>query len=610
METNTAAAGAPDGISEAELLRQKTFHRNKWFYSISGIGRDMSYSLIDSFLLIYIQFGVSLTLAQFTTLSLIIGVGGRIWDALNDPLMGAIIEGSHLKSGKFRPWILLGGILCGLVIITMFNVQSIPGWRFVVFMTVMYLLWESTFTMNDIGYWAMLPSLTSVKKERNTITTLTVLFAGVGAILAQGIIPQVTVGDMRAGYRFVGVLVAAVFIGCQALLFFTVKETPRRKNEKSENISMKKMWKTIARNDQVLWMTLSMLFYNVGSTMLIALAANLLYLEIGYNGTLYFYVVVAYGITTVAVNALYPLVVNKLGRKRLQNVSILVAAIGYVLIALMGWAPILPFNIALLCVFCVMVASGQGLFYMTCIINMANCVEYNDYKYGERNEAVVSTLRPFMAKFAAAMHTLIVTVVLAISGTFLLSQSISTLETQRDFFDKHSPADQAYYITQVQGYLSEFDGLTAGTDDYQAATDTVSAEIAADSVVSKFQLDPSYVPALSDAMVVLTAADGEETELGRLGTFDAASISADNGSYSLKIDDLKSGGESAANLHFRDQRTNTMRIWIRLASTVLPAILLFFALYIQKKKFIIDEDFYDKMIEEIGNRDLQERLNA
>jgi hypothetical protein len=276
----------------------------------------------------------------------------------------------------------------------------------------------------------------------------------------------------------------------------------------------------------------------------------------------------------------------------------------------MGWAPILPFNIALLCVFCVMVAGGQGLFYMTCIINMANCVEYNDYKYGERNEAVVSTLRPFMAKFAAAMHTLIVTIVLAISGTFLLSQSISTLETQRDFFEKHGPADQAYYITQVQGYLQEFDGLKTGTEAYQAAADTAAGEIAADGVVSKFQLDPSYVPALRDAMVVLTTADGEQQELGRLGTFEAASITAENGVYSLKIDDLKSGGESAANLHFRDQRTDTMRIWIRLAATVLPAILLVISLYVQRKKFFIDEDYYDNMIEQIGNRDLQERINA
>ncbi len=607
MEKKVATeAAAPDEKSAAELQRKKTFNRNKWFYSVSGIGRDMSYTLIDTFLLIYIQFGVSLTLAQFTTLSLIIGVGGRVWDALNDPLMGAIIEGSHFKNGKFRPWILLGAILCGLVIIVMFNVQSIPGWRFVVFMTIMYLLWESTFTMNDIGYWAMLPSLSSVKEERNSITTLTVLFAGVGAILAQGIIPQVTVGDMRTGYRFVSILIAAVFIGCQLMLFFMVKEPPRRKVENSENISLKKMWKTIVRNDQVLWMTLSMLFYNIGSTLIIALIANLLYMEIGYNGTLYFYVVVAYGVTMVAVNALYPALVNKLGRNRLQNTSILVAVIGYALIAMMGWTPVLPFNIALLCAFCVMVSAGQSLFYMSSIINMANCVEYNDYKYGERNEAVVSTLRPFMAKFAAAMHTLIVTLVLTISGTFLLSQSISTLETQRDFFDRHSPADQAYYITQVQDYLKEYDGLKAGTPEYKAAAQAVGARIAADDVVSKFQLDPEYVPALSDAMVIVTDAKGSVKEIGRLGAFDANTITAANGTFSIKIDDLKSGEESAANLHFRDQRTLTMRVWVRLAATLLPALLLVISLWIQRKKFIIDECYYDQMMVEINSRKEEE----
>ncbi len=607
METKAAPeATAAEAKSAAELLRKKTFNRNKWFYSVSGVGRDMSYSLIDSFLLIYIQFGVSLTLAQFTTLSLIIGVGGRIWDAINDPLMGAIIEGSHFKNGKFRPWILLGGILCGLVIITMFNIQSIPGWRFVVFMTVMYLLWESTFTMNDIGYWAMLPSLSSIKEERNSITTLTVLFAGVGAILAQGIIPQVTVGDMRAGYRFVSILIAVVFIGCQALLYFTVKEPPRRKVEQSENISLKKMWKTIARNDQVLWMTLSMLFYNIGSTLIIALIANLLYMEIGYNGTLYFYVVVAYGVTMVAVNVLYPALANKLGRNRLQNWSIIVAVIGYALIAVMGWTSILPFNIALLCLFCVMVSAGQSLFYMTCIINMTNCVEYNDYKYGERNEAVVSTLRPFMAKFAAAMHTLIVTLVLAISGTFLLSQSISTLETQRDFFDKIDATGQAYYITQVQDYLKDYVGLTAGTTEYKEVATAVGAQIAADDIMSKFQIDPEYVPALSDAMVILTTEDGTQVELARLGSFDASSISAANGVYSIKIDDLKSGEESAANLHFRDQCTLTMRVWVRLASTLLPALMLVISIWIQKKKFFIDEEYYDRMIHEIDSRKEEE----
>lgn len=606
METIAKTEGTAVGDkAAAELLRKKTFNRNKWFFSVSGIGRDMSYSLIDSFLLIYIQFGVSLTLAQFTTLSLIIGVGGRIWDAINDPMMGAIIEGSHFKKGKFRPWILLGAILCGLVIIVMFNVQSIPGWRFVVFMTVMYLLWESTFTMNDIGYWSMLPSLSSVKEERNSITTLTVLFAGVGAILAQGLIPQVTVGDMRAGYRLVAIIIGCVFILSQLVTFLFVKEPPRRKVEQAENISLKKMWKTILRNDQVLWMTLSMLFYNIASTMIIALVANMIYLELGYNGTLYFYAVVAYGVTMVAVNALYPWLAGKMGRKKLQNLSIATAIVGYIAIAAMGWFPFLPFTIGLLCAFCILVSGGQSLFYMTCIINMTNCVEYNDYKYGERNEAVVSTLRPFMAKFAAAMHTLIVTMVLAISGTFLLSQSISTLETQRDFFERHDTAAQTYYIQQVKSYLPEYEGLTSGTEEFNAVAAKVDALIAADSVMSTYQLDAKYIPALKEAMVMQTNADGTAKELGRLGTFDPATMTADS-TYALKIDDLDSGAESAANLVFRDQGTVGMRFWVRFASTVVPIVLLLLSLYTQRKKFFIDEDYYDQMMTEINSRKEEE----
>jgi len=237
---------------------------------------------------------------------------------------------------------------------------------------------------------------------------------------------------------------------------------------------------------------------------------------------------------------------------------------------------------------------------------MANCVEYNDYKYGERNEAVVSTLRPFMAKFAAAMHTLIVTLVLAISGTFLLSQSISTLETQRDFFDKHNASDQAYYITQVQSYLEEFEGLKLGTPAYEAAAKAVGERIAEDNIVSKFQLDPEYVPALSDAMVIVTDESGKSTEISRLGGFDPNSIATTSGKFSIKIDDLDSGDESAANLHFRDQRTLTMRVWVRLAATLLPALMLVLALYIQRKKFFIDEDFYDQMMLEIDNRKEEE----
>ena len=307
-------------MSEKVMKREmsaedRQFNRNKWLFTVSGFGRDMSYQLIASFLLTYIQFGTTLSVLQFTVISLLIGVVGRIWDAINDPMMGAIIEGTHMKFGKFRPWILIGAVLTGAIIITMFNVQSVSGWGFVVFMAVMYLLWESAFTMNDIGYWSMLASLSSKKKQRDQATTLTVIFAGLGAFVAQGVISFLYPGHVRLAFRWISVGIAVIFVVMQTVMAVFIKERPRSQLEVNEKISLKQMWNTIRHNDQILWMTLSTLFYNVGSAMLVGLAYNLYYLEIGYDGNAIVFVAI-FGVFNVLSQVFYPILAKKLGRRK------------------------------------------------------------------------------------------------------------------------------------------------------------------------------------------------------------------------------------------------------------------------------------------------------
>ncbi|MDD5601584.1 MAG: MFS transporter, partial [Candidatus Izemoplasmatales bacterium] len=133
----------------ALTLEQKLMRRNKWAYSVGGIGRDMIYQLVATFFIVYIQYsGLGLTAAQFTVIGILLVVG-RIWDAINDPFMGSIVENTHSKWGKFRPWILIGALLSGVVIIAMFSIRP-SGWWYVAFFFIIYLLWEITFTMNDI----------------------------------------------------------------------------------------------------------------------------------------------------------------------------------------------------------------------------------------------------------------------------------------------------------------------------------------------------------------------------------------------------------------------------------------------------------------------------
>ena len=102
---------------------EKSWKRNKWFFATGAIGRDMCYALVSGYFFMYVQFGLTLTVAQFATLSILIGVLGRIWDGINDPLMGTIIDGAKLKWGKFKPWIFFGAILTGILLLVMFNVR-------------------------------------------------------------------------------------------------------------------------------------------------------------------------------------------------------------------------------------------------------------------------------------------------------------------------------------------------------------------------------------------------------------------------------------------------------------------------------------------------------
>lgn len=107
-------------------------NRTKWSYCIGATGRDAAYALVSMYLILYVQYTVKLTAAQFAVISGSM-VACMIWDAINDPLMGIIIENSHLKWGKYKPWIFMGSVLNAIVIICLFTIRP-TGWAFVFFL--------------------------------------------------------------------------------------------------------------------------------------------------------------------------------------------------------------------------------------------------------------------------------------------------------------------------------------------------------------------------------------------------------------------------------------------------------------------------------------------
>lgn len=564
-------------------FERKLFNRNKWAYSVGGIGRDMVYQLVATFFITYVQFsGLGLSAAQFTVIGIMLVIG-RIWDAVNDPVMGSIVENTHTRYGKFRPWILIGAILTAIVIVFMFNFRP-TGWGFVVFFFAMYLLWEMFFTLNDIPYWSLIPALSKNKKDRDTVTTMVVVFAAVGAFAGNAIITLTTVGRMVKGYSMISFTFAIFFVACSLLTVFGVREPKEIVPEKPEKVSIKKMFSVIAHNDQLLWASLALMLYSIGSGLLTALGYNFFWLEIGYNGTLTMIFIISFAISNILIQSFYSALAKRFTRKQLMTYSFIALIFGYAMMLLIGWVDFLPVNIVTACLFGVFVFGGQAIFYMVVIVNMTNTIEYNEYKTGDRNEAIVFSLRPFVAKMSSAIQGLIVTMVLVVSGVYGMSQNVSALEQEVSLFNEMSSVEQESYINSIQLGV---DALSI--EEYNALSESEQS---------------NYILSLKDSVSTFEFSTLKNEELVTL--YEALQdpsnevFNEDSGVFSMTIN-------KAADSVFLENATLKMRLFLRIAITIVPSILIFGAMYILRKKYIIDEEYYEK-ITSLTKQRLEEQL--
>lgn len=435
-----------------KMKETKIDNRTKWSYSIGATGRDMAYTLINMYLLTYVQYTMKLTVAQFSVISACIVVC-LVWDAINDPMMGIIIENSHLKRGKFRPFIITGAVLNSIIIVLLFTVRP-SGWLFVFFFGISYLLWGMTYTMNDIAYWGMLPSLSSDPEERNTLVTLMSIFICIGQFTVAGVIPTIIAGNAVNAYRISALVIALCFVAFQLLTYLGVKERPRN-DSNVDKLSLKGMFKIFLRNDQLIPVGIASLLFNIGSGLLIIFAVNFFYFEYGYQegGNLVFLFTVMYGLGTLLSQAIFSLLSKHFTRIKLLRFFTGLSVIFYILLLLFGC--VIPKNVILLNMIGFIIFFSQGLINLIIVVMLNNTIEYDEYKFHERHDSVISSVRSFSAKLAGAVNQGILTMVLIISGIYKLSQQITNLEiqsgkgeiTSSDVFDKAS-----IYISQVEFY--------------------------------------------------------------------------------------------------------------------------------------------------------------
>lgn len=431
----------PTVISRLKTELKKPFTKNMLMFSLGTIGRDFLYFLFNSFLMTFILFTKTIDNKMLTAVGAIIVVA-RIFDALNDPIMGGIVENTRTKWGKYKPWQLLGAVLTGAVIISVFCVK-LDGWSYIGFLAFAYLMFSITFTMNDISYWGMLPSLTSDEHERNKLTSCAQLLASAGIGLASLLIPLFTTGSLAkwgapTGYKVIGIISAVLMVLFQLFTILGVKEKPLPpiKPDKSDRLTLKKMFQTIAKNDQLLWCALIMLIFSIGTGVVGGgLLTMYVYFEFGYEGGYTLLIGLGYGIISTLFTATYPWLSKKFGRNKVLYSVGIATIFGYALMLIFALA--IPTGapkstewftkFILIAIAYTIVGYGAG-FYMIMVINMANTVEYNEWKYGQRNESLIFSLRPFTAKLSSALTQALVIGVYAVASITTYTNAISKIE--------------------------------------------------------------------------------------------------------------------------------------------------------------------------------------
>ncbi len=417
---------------------EKRTKKNLLYFPLGTMGRDAVYSLINSYLLTFVLFAHSLNGAQVAAVTGIM-IAARVFDALNDPVMGNIIERTRSKYGKFKPWLLAGGLSTSVVVYLLFNAR-LQGWSFVWFFALMYFAFSITYTMSDISYWGMIPALGSDSDVRNRFTSRATLFAGIGGTLASILIPVFSTGSGAiGGSTAVAYGRIALVIGILSPLFilfvlFGVQE--RRESvpagKQKEKFSLAQVFRTIARNDQLVWIAVIFLIQQVGNGLVIGgIGSAYIYFTFGYDGGLYSLFTTVGMSATAVLMVLYPAVSRRIHRKKLMGVMAAAAVAGYALMLISMAVPEAGMvKFGMLVAGYMLSNFGQYCFYLIMMISIMNTVEYNEYKFGTRDEGIITSLRPFITKMSSALIVALTSATYLIFGVTEYTNAISDLEQQ------------------------------------------------------------------------------------------------------------------------------------------------------------------------------------
>lgn len=395
------------------MKAKQSYHmtgKERWTFYIFALGGAVFTSLTGVFNVYLADIGVA---ASTITIILLIT---RVWDFINDPIAGLIIEKTHFKKGKYVPWLKATSVLLPILGVAMFMIPStVPMGVRIIVPTLLFVLYEGAFNFFDIPLFGIRLVTTDSVQERTDLASRLSIFGFIGILIATITFPQIrpVIGWQRTALLFGA-------IGMISFLFYP-RVAKERFNVERTDPSIKDMFKSIVRNKQLL------IYY--GST-LICMSTSFvqvitIYLARYVYGSERFMTNIGLAILLPSVLAavLIPVVTKKIDKFVLLRISLVGVAILGVVQYFVGYESItLSF----------IIMSFRGFFLgiqtLLTYVFTPDILEWHHYIHGERNESVAFSFQTFIAKTITALLSVIMMGLLSYLGFISGENVVQPLE--------------------------------------------------------------------------------------------------------------------------------------------------------------------------------------
>ena len=422
--------------------------KSRLSYTAGAFGNDVFYATLSTYFIMFVTthlFNTGDPKQNSHYVLLITNIISilRILEVFIDPLIGNMIDNTNTKYGKFKPWVVGGGIISSITLLLLFTdlggLNKTNPFLYLVLFGIIYLVMDVFYSIKDIGFWSMIPALSLDSHEREKMATFARIGSTIGAnIVGVAIMPIVLFFSMtktggsgdKTGWFWFAFIVALIGVITSIAVGIGTREVESKLRDNKEKTSLKQVFKVLGKNDQLMWLSLGYWFYGLGINSLNALQLYYFTFILGDSGKYS----ILYGLNTIVglvSVSLFPSLAGKFNRKRLFYGCIAVMLGGIGIFSIAGTS--LPMILTAAELFFI----PQPLVFLVILMIISDSVEYGQWKLGHRDESLTLSVRPLVDKLGGAMSNWLVSTI-AVAAGMTTGASASTITTHQQSIFKLS----------------------------------------------------------------------------------------------------------------------------------------------------------------------------